>query len=203
MRKTELSELAVQHLRAAVGKCELNHVYLSTQALFSDLRLEVPESPTEHGAPCLPCHAAMEARAIAYCRENGIRWLGLGSTPDSQLTYDQNIRGVSRTESFLARYGLHLTVPLWEQPERNGLEELYHAGIVPHTKMGKRYGFANPNPTQGNCPLGIWNTLDFKRHEHRHGFLHYLEACETYRARLETRCEAHLREVHGVLPLEA
>jgi len=121
-QSVEKCEVSVQRLQKRCGKDKFVHRYVDGSELFRKLHFgNAAETrrlfgPTAESAACVTCHAVMHALAIADCKQNGIRWVAAGVSPQSRMSFGQSLRGVGAAEAFFARYGVKFTAPLWEDP---------------------------------------------------------------------------------------
>ncbi|MFC1889783.1 hypothetical protein ACFL4G_08515 [Thermodesulfobacteriota bacterium] len=198
-------EINIGRLQKSRGRDKFIHHYIDDTDLFVHFYFKNMEEnrrlygPTAQGASCTSCKVALECQAVIFCKKNGIHWMSWGYNPQSHHSFDQSILGIQMSEAFLGEYGIRLTVPLWEKPGTDSIEELYRSRVIPTRKLGKAFQYGMEFSTQGLCPLGIWTTVNQTRHEFTRGFSSYLNLIAGYRKHLEKQGVEYLRDVHSIL----
>lgn len=199
-------QVSIQRLKNSLGEDKFIHKYIDGNDLFSYfLFSRIKEhrqafGPTPEGSACNACRIVAEAQALAYCKKHNIRWVASGLSPQSHMSFGQSIHNVRLVEKFMGRYGVNFSVPLWENPEIDPIEELYQGGVIPDKNIGKPYQFRGGVVTQGFCPLGLWDAINQYRHQFTSSYEDYMQVMTRYRQRLEELCEAHLRQAYEIVP---
>ena len=197
----ERSRTSVRWLENKIGKGKFVHHIEDGSNLFSYLffnrigEIQSQFGPTGEGAMCIPCRMAAETQAVMFCQQRGIRWVAAGYCSQSWYSFNQNLKAVQMAEKFFDQYNIRLTMPLWENPGIEVVEELWSNHVIPSKQIGKVFQSDNQLVTQPSCPFGLWYTINMKRHELTRGFSDYLSLGANYRGYLESLSVKYLEQM--------
>jgi hypothetical protein len=107
---------------------------------------------------CECCYLSWNAIAAVYNRRNAISHLAVGIDRDhSGFMYSAGDEGIETMCRFHAAYGVHFSMPVYNEPETD--VRLYEMGITPEKHTKRPYQFYSTASTQGTCEFGLGHRL--------------------------------------------